>query len=82
LLKNACRNVALLIHETTYTQAVLDKVGSGPMHSSAKIVAEFAQMMSLPNLIATHLSARYHDADGVQKIHDEIAEYYHGHFYI
>jgi ribonuclease Z len=82
LLKDACRNVALLIHETTYTQAVLDKVGSGPMHSSAKIVAEFAQMMSLPNLIATHLSARYHDADGVQKIHDEIAEYYHGHFYI
>ena len=82
LLSNACQDAALLIHETTYTQAVLDKVGAGPMHSSAKMVAEFAESIQLSNLIATHLSARYHDAQGVQSIGDEIAQYYHGNFYI
>ena len=82
LLSNACQDAALLIHETTYTQAVLDKVGAAPMHSSAKMVAEFAESIQLPSLIATHLSARYHDAQGVQSIGDEIAQYYHGNFYI
>ena len=82
LLSNACQDAALLIHETTYTQSILDKVGAGPMHSSAKMVAEFAESIQLPNLIATHLSARYHDAQGVQTISDEIAQYYHGNFYI
>lgn len=82
LLSNACQDAALLIHETTYTQTILDKVGAGPMHSSAKMVAKFAESIQLPNLIATHLSARYHDAQGVQTIGDEITQYYHGNFYI
>ncbi|CAG2159746.1 unnamed protein product [Oppiella nova] len=68
LLSNACQDAALLIHETTYTQSILDKVGAGPMHSSAKMVAEFAESIQLPNLIATHLSARYHDAQDGRSI--------------
>ncbi|ESK55260.1 ribonuclease Z [Acinetobacter tjernbergiae DSM 14971 = CIP 107465] len=43
LLAQACQDAQLLIHESTYTQTILDKVGSGPMHSSAKMVAEFKQ---------------------------------------
>ena len=39
LLAQACQDAQLLIHESTYTRAILDKVGSGPMHSSAKMVA-------------------------------------------
>lgn len=81
-LANNCKDADLLIHETTYTQAVLDKVGSGPMHSSTKMVAEFAESVKLPHLIATHLSPRYHDIHGVQSIHDEIAQYYHGKFFV
>ena len=56
LLAQACQDAQLLIHESTYNQAVLDKVGSGPMHSSAKIAAEFAQQQGLINLILTHFS--------------------------
>lgn len=82
LLADKCKDADVLIHETTYTQAVLDKVGPGPMHSSAKMVAEFAQNIQLPNLIATHLSPRYHDQAGVQAIQDEIAQYYQGLFFI
>lgn len=56
LLANACKDAQLLIHESTYLQTVLDKVGKGPMHSSAKMVAEFAEHQSLSNLILTHFS--------------------------
>ncbi|MDA0697050.1 MAG: ribonuclease Z [Proteobacteria bacterium] len=82
LLAQACQDAELLIHESTYTQAILDKVGSGPMHSSAKIVAEFAQQQGLINLILTHFSPRHQDCAGQQAIADEVHQYYQGNFYL
>lgn len=82
LLAQACQDAQLLIHEGTYTQAVLDKVGSGPMHSSAKMVAEFAQQQGLSNLILTHFSPRHQDNAGQQAIADEVHQYYQGNFYL
>ncbi|HAI54662.1 MAG TPA: MBL fold metallo-hydrolase, partial [Acinetobacter nosocomialis] len=61
LLADACKDAQLLIHESTYLQTVLDKIGKGPMHSSAKMVAEFAEQQSLGNLILTHFSPRHQD---------------------
>jgi len=81
LLAQACQDAQLLIHESTYTQAILDKVGSGPMHSSAKIVAEFAQQKGLSNLILTHFSPRHQDSAGQQAIADEVHQYYQGNFF-
>lgn len=71
LLSEAVSDAAVLVHEATYTQAVLDGVrrradGFDPQHSSAKQVAEFAQTTAIPALILTHFSARYqpfHNAD-------------------
>ena len=82
LLAQACQDAQLLIHESTYTQAVLDKVGKGPMHSSAKIVAEFAQKNNLGDLILTHFSPRHQDRAGQQAIADEVHQYYQGNFYL
>lgn len=82
LLAQACQNAQLLIHESTYTQAILDKVGSGPMHSSAKMVAEFAQKNNLGNLILTHFSPRHQDQIGQKAIADEVHQYYQGNFYL
>lgn len=82
LLANACKDAQLLIHESTYTQAILDKVGSGPMHSSAKMVAEFAQKNNLGNLILTHFSPRHQDQIGQKAIADEVHQYYQGNFYL
>lgn len=82
LLANACKDAQLLIHESTYTQAILDKVGSGPMHSSAKMVAEFAQKHNLGNLILTHFSPRHQDQIGQKAIADEVHQYYQGNFYL
>lgn len=82
LLAQACQDAQLLIHESTYTQVILDKVGSGPMHSSAKMVAEFAQQQSLSNLILTHFSPRHQDQIGQRAIADEVHQYYQGNFYL
>ncbi|UUM26790.1 ribonuclease Z [Acinetobacter colistiniresistens] len=82
LLAQACEDAQLLIHESTYTQAGLDKVGSGPMHSSAKMVAEFAQQQGLSNLILTHFSPRHQDSAGQQAIAEEVQAFYQGNFYL
>lgn len=59
LLAEAAKGCDLIIHEATYTQAISDRVGPAPMHSSAKQVAEFASEVAVQNLILTHFSARY-----------------------
>jgi len=78
LLAEACRGAHLLVHEATYTQAVLDKVGPGPMHSSAKQVAAFAQAAAVPNLVLTHFSARYHNPAGLAVLEAEARSQYSG----
>ncbi|SIQ96998.1 ribonuclease Z [Marinobacterium stanieri] len=59
LLAGACEGVHALVHEATYTEPVLQKVGPEPQHSSALRVAQFAQSQSIPALILTHFSPRY-----------------------
>lgn len=64
LLEPYLENVALVVHEATYTEDVAIKVGSGPQHSYAKLVAEFAQFAGLENLVLTHFSPRYSEKPG------------------
>jgi ribonuclease Z len=64
LLLEAAGTAEVLIHEATYTEEVLLKVGPGPMHSSALRVARMAQEARLPNLVLTHFSPRYQDGEG------------------
>lgn len=68
LLLDEMRQADLLVHEATYTQAVLDKVGPGPQHSSARMVARAAAAAGLPNLVLTHFSPRYQDGEGPMSI--------------
>lgn len=82
LLRAACQNTQLLVHEATYTQNILDIVGTGPMHSSAQLVAQFAEAVAVPNLILTHLSARYHNREGMQAILSEAQAHYQGSVYV
>ena len=82
LLHQACENADLLIHESTYTQETLEKVGASPMHSSAKMVAEFAELVRLPNLILTHFSPRYHDANGIALLEQEAKQFYTGQLFM
>ena len=74
LLAEACEDSQVLIHETTYTQEVADKVGPSPQHSSAAQVAQFAQSLALPNLVLTHFSPRYQLLQGAGPCVEELAE--------
>ena len=48
------------------------------MHSSAKQTAEFAYQAAIPNLVLTHFSARYNDAQALAPLLAEAKLYYHG----
>ena len=82
LLAEACAGAQLLVHEATYTEAMLQKVGPGPTHSSVQRVAQFAAAAALPNLILTHFSARYHHAEGMAELAAEARQFYHGTLYL
>jgi len=61
LLAQEALDADVLVHEATYTEEILRKIGPGPQHSSAAMVARFAQQAGLPNLVLTHFSPRYAD---------------------
>lgn len=59
LLKEACENCNVLVHEATFTADIAKKVGDGAGHSYAGLTASFAEEISIPNLVLTHFSPRY-----------------------
>jgi len=79
LLAAQAADADVLVHEATYTQAVLEKVGPAPMHSSARMVAELAREIKLPNLVLTHFSPRYH---ALGEIEDEARAAYGGRLFL
>ncbi|WP_203143401.1 ribonuclease Z [Marinobacter mangrovi] len=82
LLTDACRGAQVLVHESTYTQEVSDRVGPWPQHSSAEQVARFAEAVGLPNLVLTHFSSRYQfnhpSAPLIDEIEQEARRFYSG----
>ncbi|MDB5792583.1 MAG: ribonuclease [Massilia sp.] len=64
LLKMQAQGAQVLVHEATYTEEVLQKVGPGPQHSSARATAAFASEAGIPNLVLTHFSPRYQEGSG------------------
>lgn len=90
LLTDFCQDIAVLVHEATYTQAIADKIktrgdGFDPKHSSAKQVATFANNVKLPNLILTHFSGRFQlfdnpnsDTPNMGHIRTEVEQCYQG----
>ena len=69
------------MHESTYTDEVLQKVGSQVQHSSARRVAEFTSSLGLKNLVLTHFSARYTN-ENISDIYDEATLFYSGNLFL
>lgn len=82
LLAQACANAQLLVHEATYTEATLQKVGPGPTHSSVQRVAQFATERGVPNLILTHFSPRYDNREGMAELEAEARQHYAGQLHL
>ncbi|WP_269618868.1 ribonuclease Z [Zhongshania sp. BJYM1] len=83
LLSKALENSDLLIHESTFTEDVLARVGPQYMHSTAEMVAKTAANAKLKNLILTHFSQRYRTDIGakehtVNDLYKEARNYYQG----
>jgi ribonuclease Z len=83
LLADALRDCAVLIHEATFTEDVLAKVGPRYQHSTPAQVAATAQRAGVPHLLLTHFSQRYRRArhgDGhtVDDLFDEARRHYTG----
>ncbi|WP_447553905.1 ribonuclease Z [Vreelandella sp. EE22] len=85
LLREACADAQVLVHEATYTQELAQKAGEVG-HSYARQVAEFAEAAGLPNLVLTHFSPRYQlhaDAiSSVEEIRQEARGVYAGALYL
>lgn len=83
LLIPALNGCDVLIHEATFTEEILAKVGPRYQHSTPAQVAQAAQEVQLPHLVLTHFSQRYRrpHADAEHTIDDLFAEakmYYTG----
>jgi len=76
----------VIVHESTYTENILKKVGTKPQHSCAKQIAEFAQQNQIKNLVLTHFSPRYVYANGksesITDIQDEAEKFYSGKLFL
>ena len=81
LLATAAHGADVLVHEATYTEEILLKVGPGPQHSSALRVARFAQGAGVRNLVLTHFSPRYQDGGPLplSLLEDEARAEFDGH---
>lgn len=77
-LAAACEGAHLLVHEATYTEAGLQKVGPGRGHSSAQAVAQFASERGIPNVILTHFSPRYDNPEGMAEVQADARSHYSG----
>jgi ribonuclease Z len=82
LLAEACAGADVLVHEATYTEAVLQKVGPGPQHSSAERIASFAAAAQVPNLVLTHFSPRYDNPEGMAEVAAEARRHYGGQLFL
>lgn len=82
LLAEACQGANVLVHEATYTQAVLMDGKADFGHSGAEAVARFAASVGLPNLVLTHFSPRYQSIAGrephIDSLRDEAAAHFAG----
>ncbi|MNP77195.1 ribonuclease Z [compost metagenome] len=72
----------MLVHEATFTQAVIERTGISFGHSSAAAVARFAETAGVRNLVLTHFSARYQPdprrSPCIDDVRDEATAYYSG----
>ena len=78
LLAEACHGANVLVHEATYTEATLQKVGPGPQHSSVERISRFAAAADVPNLVLTHFSPRYDNPEGMAEVEAEARRHFQG----
>lgn len=80
LLAELCQGADVLVHEATYTEAVIERQGTDHGHSSAARIGAFAAEAGISGLVLTHFSPRYVSRPGAAHCIDEIEQEARGHF--
>lgn len=80
ILGDHLNDLDLLVHECTYTQEVYDHLPVKVLHTTARELGICAEKRRVKNLIATHISPRYHANSKypIEMIENEIREQYKG----
>lgn len=82
LLADVARGADVLVHEATFTQAVVERTGVSFGHSTAAAVARFAEAAGVRNLVLTHFSARYQNdprrSPCIDNVREEALAHYNG----
>lgn len=84
-LHDEAASADVLVHEATYTEDMLKKVGPAPQHSCARQVAQAASEAGLVNLVLTHFSPRYQEDGGtpaLAEIEAEARQVYSGNLFL
>ena len=83
LLAEVAKGVDVLVHEATFTQAIVERTGATFGHSTAAQVARFAEGAGVRNLVLTHFSARYQSdsrrSPSIDDVRVEALAHYNGH---
>jgi len=79
LLEFESKDCDVLVHESTFAEDMSESAKSVG-HSYAGLIASFAQNASIPNLILTHISARY--SNKLKTLQDEARREYSGNLFI
>lgn len=74
LLHDILIRADLLVHEATFSTAILEKSGGQWMHSSPALVGLAAEQADVPHIILTHFSNRY--LSHPKKGHSSLADLY------
>lgn len=82
-LREPLASAHVLVHEATFSEAVLAKVGPQYQHATAAMVAKAAAEHQLPNLVLTHFSQRYRPqhkdpTQTIDYLYQEARQYYRG----
>lgn len=81
-LLEATGHVQLLVHESTFTEEVLEHLGDDRGHSTAHRVAEAGERAGINHLLLTHFSPRYGPTEGggptVEALRSEALKSYSG----
>lgn len=83
LLAELAKGVDVLVHESTFTEPVVERAQATFGHSTAAAVARFAEAAQVPNLVLTHFSARYQGAgaargSSIEDVREEAVTHYRG----
>jgi ribonuclease Z len=83
LLAEVAKGADVMVHEATFTQAVVERTGATFGHSTAAQVARFAEVAGVRNLVLTHFSARYQGdprrSPCIDDVRVEALAHYRGH---